>query len=150
MKHKIEVMTILAVVLVLSGFMQKTGEDFSGQVMQALNRENINSMAQEMMSKEVKETVINNKVQEVDLKINASGYFPDTIIAKKGIPLKINVHSDNDAGCATDIVFPDFNIEKIIPAGSSDLIEILLSQEGTFNFRCSMDMFRGKLIITNN
>ena len=135
MKRTIKAMLILAIVLVLAGCTQKTGENLSGQMM---SKE----------GKDVKETVMKNNVQEVDLKINASGYFPDTIIAKEGIPLKINIHSDNDAGCATDIVFPDFNIEKIIPAGSSDLIEIPPSQEGTFNFRCSMDMFRGKLIIT--
>ncbi len=148
MKQTTKVMVMLAIMLVLSGCTQKTGENLSGQVTQAHNKENISSIAQEMMNKEVKEAVIKNNVQEVDLKINSSGYFPDTIIAKKDILLRINVHSDNDAGCATDIVFPDFNIEKTIPAGSSDMIEILPSQEGTFTFRCSMDMFRGKLVIT--
>ncbi len=147
MKQTIKAMLILAVVLVLAGCTQKTEDNLLRQVTQAHNRENM-PMAQEMMSIEVKEAVINNNVQEVDLKINASGYFPDKKKKKKDIPLKINVHSDNDAGCATDIVFPDFNIEKIIPAGSSDMIEIPPSKEGTFNFRCSMDIFRGKLIIT--
>ncbi len=50
----------------------KTGDNLSGQVTQAHNRENISSMPQEMMSKEVKEAVIKNNVQEVDLKINVA------------------------------------------------------------------------------
>lgn len=145
MKKRTKVMIILAVMLVLSGYTQKTGENLSGQMTQSHNKENISSIIE---AGSTGEAVIKNNVQEVDLKINASGYFPDVIVAKKDIHLKINVHSDNDAGCATVIVFPDFNIEKTIPAGSSDMIEIPPSQEGTFYFRCSMNMFRGKLVIT--
>lgn len=95
----------------------------------------------------IREAVMKSDYQEIDLQISATGYSPDVIIAKKGIPLKINVHSTEDAGCATEILFPDFNIDTKVPAGSSDLIEIMPAEEGTFQFRCSMDMYRGKLII---
>lgn len=86
-------------------------------------------------------------VQEINLTISATGYTPNIIEAKKDIPLRLNVTAEADAGCAREIVFPDFNIDKIVPAGGSAIIEILPTQEGTFPFRCSMDMVRGQLIV---
>lgn len=98
--------------------------------------------------KEVKEVSIINDFQEVDITINVSGYSPNVIMAKKGIPLKINIHSEEDAGCSRTVVFPDFGIEKTVSAGRSGSVEILPDQEGTFKFRCPMDMVRGELIVT--
>lgn len=95
----------------------------------------------------VKEAVMKNNYQEIDLTINASGYSPNVIIAQRGTPLKINVHSEENAGCASKVVFPAINIEKTIPAGSTGLIEILPAHEGTFEFMCPMAMVRGELII---
>ncbi|PWB49695.1 MAG: hypothetical protein C3F06_14100 [Candidatus Methanoperedenaceae archaeon] len=104
-------------------------------------------MTKEKQESREQEAIMKGDYQEVDLKINASGYTPNVIIAKKRIPLKIKINSEEDAGCASEIVFEDFNIRKVVPAGSSGSIEILPAQEGTFNFRCPMDMVRGKLII---
>lgn len=96
---------------------------------------------------EQKEAVMNGSFQEVELKITAAKYSPDVIIAKRGIPLKIKVSADKNAGCGREIVFPDFNIDKIVQPGSVETIEINPDKEGTFKFRCSMDMLRGKLVI---
>lgn len=95
----------------------------------------------------VKEAVIKENSQEINLTINASGYSPNVIIAQKDTPLIINVHSEEDAGCASKVVFPEINIEKTIPAGSTGIIEILPAQEGTFEFMCPMAMVRGELIV---
>jgi len=142
--------------LLISGCMQKTGDNFSGETAQRHNPDLQESPIDTSMPMNTsmngtlitKETSIKNDYQEVDLQIKADGYSPDVIIAKKGIPLKINLTSDNDAGCAIDIVFPEFNINRTVPAGSSEVIEIMPEREGTYNYRCSMDMYRGKLIIT--
>ena len=136
--------------LLISGCTQKTGDNFSGEMTQRHNPDLKESPMNTSMNGTLitKETSIKNDYQEVDLQIKADGYSPDVIIAKKGIPLKINLTSDNDAGCAIDIVFPEFNINRTVPAGSSEVIEIMPEREGTYNYRCSMDMYRGKLIIT--
>lgn len=111
----------------------------------------VNHMHKDRMigkKKKVKEeAVLINSIQEINLTINASGYYPDVIIAGKGILLKLNIHSEENAGCASTIVFPDFGINKTVPAGKTDSIEINTSQEGTFGFRCSMDMAKGELVV---
>ncbi len=102
---------------------------------------------QEIAKKESKEASIKGDYQEIDLKITGLGYKPNIILAKKGIPLKINIYAETNAGCGGEILFPDFNIDELIPFGGSKLIIINPDKEGTFKFRCSMDMLRGNLII---
>lgn len=98
--------------------------------------------------KEVKqEAVVRDGYQEIDLRVTATNYSPNVIIAKKGIPLKIHATAAEDAGCGREIIFPDFNINKIIPTNETVTIEINPTQSGEFGFRCAMDMVKGKLII---
>lgn len=141
--------------LLISGCTQKTGDNFSGETVQRHNPDLQESPINTSMPMNTingtlitKEAVMKNDYQEIGLQIKADGYSPDVIIAKKGVPLKINMTSDNDAGCAIEIVFSEFNINRTVPAGSSEVIEIMPDREGTYNYRCSMDMYRGKLIIT--
>lgn len=142
---------LLAIMLVLlSGCTENATDRLSGQVTQPHSKEQKMEPGMDTMNSTVitKEAVMKGNYQEAGLQIKADGYSPDVIIAKRGVPLKINVTSDNDAGCATEIVFPDFNITRTVPAGKTDIIEILPAREGTFNFRCSMDMYRGKIVVT--
>ncbi len=93
------------------------------------------------------EAKISGNLQEVDLRISAYGYSPSTIVAKQGVPLKINLKADSNAGCARDIVFSDFGVRKLVARGGSETVQLDTSKAGEFVFRCSMDMFRGKLVI---
>lgn len=134
----------------LPGTDAKSDSMEKGEQVSGMNEmEGMDEMAEEMNQNEevVKEAVVNGEIQEVILTISATGYSPDVIIAKKGVPLKINVHADEDTGCAREILFPDFEIHEDIPPGTSNMIEILPDEEGTFGFRCAMDMYRGKLVI---
>jgi len=99
-------------------------------------------------SQEVREEAVQKDgYQEVDLTIANSAYSPNVIVAKKGVTLKINVNAEETAGCASEIVIPDFKIRKIVGPGSSAVIELMPNEAGTFRFHCSMDMARGKIIV---
>ena len=89
------------------------------------------------------------KVQEIDMRIKPISYDPNYIVVKKGIPVRINLKADSDAGCTRSIVFPDFGIQRLVPAGGSDTIEFTPTEAGTFQFRCSMNMARGTLVVEN-
>lgn len=90
---------------------------------------------------------VNGNVQEISLTISGGRYSPNLITVKKGIPLKITVTAAANAGCAREILFPDFGIDKVVPPGSTALIEFTPGNEGTFAFRCPMNMARGKLVV---
>ncbi len=99
-------------------------------------------------SQEVKEeAVMKDGYQEIALTIANSAYRPNVIVAKKGVLLKINVKAEESAGCASEIVFPDFKIRKIVGPGTSAVIELSPNEAGTFKFHCSMDMAKGKIIV---
>lgn len=93
--------------------------------------------------------VIAGNIQEVTLTARTGGYDPNTIIAKAGIPLKINFKAEQGAGCNRALVFPDFGVSKILQPGGSDTVQFTPANAGTYGFRCSMGMFRGKLIVEN-
>lgn len=112
-----------------------------------LEKSSLPPVLQDAINEEKVNAVMNGNYQEVDLRITGTRYFPNIIVAKKGILLKINARADKNAGCAQEIVFPDFNIDRIIPAGTSSLIELMPDKEGIFVFRCSMDMVHGKLLV---
>ena len=94
------------------------------------------------------EAIIENGVQRIAMKITNSQYAPNVIVAKKGVPLRIEITADESAGCARDIIFPDFGIRKIVPFDELVTVEFTPQDEGEFRFHCSMDMARGKLIVT--
>lgn len=149
--QRLLIVILAAALVVLSGCTEKTGDVPSGTKSQQNNIEkNMDPTGmptiEKQVSKEIKETVIMGDFQEVDLKVNASGYSPNVIIAQKNIPLRINVYME-DKSHASTIVFPDFGIEKKIFPGSLSLIQISPTQEGTFKIRCPMDMVRGELIV---
>lgn len=89
-----------------------------------------------------------NGVQTASILVSQSRYTPNVITVKKGVPLKLAITADDTAGCASDIVFPTLNIRRVVPAGQTIVLDILLDHEGEFPFHCSMDMARGKLIVT--
>lgn len=103
---------------------------------------------QQFVLEEKKEAILKNGFQEIDLQITGSKYSPNIILAKKGILLKIHARADKNAGCAREIVFPDFNVDEIVPAGGTKTIEIMPVNKGTFKFRCAMDMIRGKIEVS--
>ena len=94
------------------------------------------------------EAVQKDGFQEAELRITQSRYEPNIIVAKKGIPLRITITADKTAGCARDISFPDFRIQSVVPVDTPVALELMPDKEGEFPFRCSMDMARGKLIVT--
>ncbi len=94
------------------------------------------------------EAVQRDGYQEAEITITQSRYVPNVITVKKGIPLRLIITADETAGCARDISFPDFNVQSVVPAGTPVAVELKPEREGEFPFRCSMDMARGKLIVT--
>src|SRR5574341_1401850 len=99
---------------------------------------------QQATAEERKETTLQGDYQVVDMVITQSRYSPNVIVAKKGIPLKLNIRADDTAGCAREIVFPAFNIKRIV-SNEGITLDLMPNEAGTFKFHCSMDMARGKL-----
>jgi len=102
---------------------------------------------QELTKENTQQAALVGDHQEANITITASKYIPNTILAKKGIPLKLNYRADLNSGCAREVIFPDLKIDRIVPKGGVETIVIDTTNAGTFKFRCSMDMVRGKVVV---
>lgn len=74
------------------------------------------------------------------------GYEPSTIRVKAGRPVRLAFDRQETSGCSEEIVFPDFNVRKFLPAYQRTVVEITPPTAGTYEFTCGMSMLHGKLV----
>ena len=89
---------------------------------------------------------VQNGVQVIQLYVQGSNYYPNPIRVKKGIPVQLVGDISRIPGCAKSIVIPDFGIRKVLSA-SDNTIEFTPDKSGTFDFSCSMGMYRGTIVV---
>ena len=87
-----------------------------------------------------------NGFQEVTLTVQGGEYYPNPIRVKKGIPVKLVADLSSVRGCASSIVIPEFGVRKVVRQGDN-VIEFTPDKSGTFQFSCSMGMYRGKIVV---
>lgn len=85
-------------------------------------------------------------VQEVKITVKG-GYAPDTIVVKKGRPVRLEFYRDETSSCSDTVVFGDFGIARPLPAYQTTPVEFTPDKAGSFTFTCGMNMLRGKLIV---
>ena len=82
--------------------------------------------------------------QEITIVV-AGGYKPDTITAKKGMPLKLTFDRREANPCSDEVVLPEFGIRQALPPHARTPIEVTPQREGEFPFSCGMNMLHGKI-----
>ncbi|WP_324679229.1 cupredoxin domain-containing protein [Hymenobacter sp. GOD-10R] len=85
-------------------------------------------------------------VQEVAITVKG-GYSPDVIEVERGKPVQLSFYRAEENSCSEELLFPDFNIRRDLPAFKTTLVELLPQQVGTFDFTCGMGMLRGSLVV---
>ena len=75
------------------------------------------------------------------------GYSPDTLVVKRGRPVRIEFDRQETSGCSDTVVFSDFGISRPLPAFKTTAVEFTPDKAGQFSFTCGMNMLRGKLIV---
>ena len=85
-------------------------------------------------------------VQQVNITVKG-GYSPAVIEVERGKPVQLNFYRDEENGCSEELLMPDFNIRRDLPAFKTTLVELLPQQAGRFEFTCGMHMLRGSLVV---
>ena len=83
-------------------------------------------------------------VQEATI-IVRDRYVPPAVVARCGVPLRLNFRRDEDNPCSQRVIFPDFGIARSLPAWRTIAIDLLPNREGEFLFTCEMGMYQGTL-----
>lgn len=85
--------------------------------------------------------------QDVTVNVSGSGFSPDSLNVKKGQPVRIHFKRDSQPSCVEEVVFPELNIRRKLPASQTTTVELAPQKEGTLTFACGMDMMKGKLVV---
>ena len=84
-------------------------------------------------------------VQDVSVRVHG-GYEPATIRVKAGVPVRLHFDRQETSSCSEEIVFPDFNVRRYLPAFQETVVEATPPRAGTYEFTCGMSMLHGRLV----
>lgn len=80
--------------------------------------------------------------------IDVAGEFtPASLTLKAGQPARLHFRRGDKASCADEVVFPDLNIRRKLPANETVTIDVPAQQARTLNFACGMDMMKGTVVV---
>ncbi|HET9603565.1 MAG TPA: cupredoxin domain-containing protein [Gemmatimonadales bacterium] len=96
-------------------------------------------------SRRAAETTTREGRQEAVIVVRG-GYEPATIRVKSGTPVRLIFDRQETSSCSEEIVFPDFNIRRYLPAFERTTVDLPAPSPGEHPFMCGMSMLHGRLI----
>jgi sulfite exporter TauE/SafE len=79
--------------------------------------------------------------------VKNSGYSPEVVYAKSGVPVTLQLKTNNVRSCSRAFIIPALNVQTILEATGVAEIDIPAQEKGTrIPFSCSMGMFTGMII----
>lgn len=94
--------------------------------------------------------VAKGDVQVIKMAVTYSGYQPNTIKIKKGVPVRWEISGEGITGCtnAISLYLPNETIERDLKKNAITTIEFTPTEAGEIKFSCWMKMVWGKFIVT--
>ncbi len=75
------------------------------------------------------------------------GFTPSQVTLPVGSPGKIRFTRKSDKTCATEVVFPELGLRKVLPLDQAVEIEIPTSAARTLSFTCGMGMYKSQIVV---
>lgn len=93
------------------------------------------------------EAKVEEDVQVITTQLKPHEYDP--IVVKKGIPVKwiIQVEEKNLNGCNSEILIPEYSIDKKLKVGDN-IIEFIPDKSGVVGYSCWMGMIKSNITVT--
>jgi plastocyanin domain-containing protein len=82
----------------------------------------------------------------VNIKVTNEGYFPAYTRAQAGVPIQLQLTTEDTYSCALAFVIPSLRIEHMLPTSGVVTIDLPTQNPGTvLNYTCSMGMYTGQI-----
>lgn len=91
--------------------------------------------------------IVQAKDQIIELKSTANGFEPEKIEVSSEEPVILKVTRTTDDTCATDIQVKDKKVSQKLPLNETVTINLGKLKKGEIKFNCSMNMFKGALLV---
>lgn len=88
-------------------------------------------------------------IQVVRMAVGYAGYSPNQFSVRVGVPVKWIIDGSQGGGCAMAFQAPQLGIRQILSRGEN-VIEFTAPNPGTYQFSCSMGMYRGSITAVPN
>lgn len=85
-----------------------------------------------------------DRVQEIAMRVTPTGYQPNALTIRAGVPVRWRVDGTQAAGCTSVLTIPSLNVTKVLVRGEN-IIEFTAPTKGSLAFMCSMGMVRGTM-----
>jgi sulfite exporter TauE/SafE/copper chaperone CopZ len=132
-----------AIVIILGLFTLNRGLASFGIGWQGLSASSPKTQTQALKSEKSKD------VQVVNMELIYSGYSPNVLYVKKGIPVRWIINAKQMSGCTNEIIlYTDKVIRKKLVKGEN-IIKFTPEKTGEIKFSCWMKMVWGKFIVTD-
>lgn len=90
---------------------------------------------------------ITGDVQEATINVSSSGYSPQNIEIKAGVPAKINFKTEEGAECLRQVVSKELRINNILEAEKDNYIVLKDVKPGTYQYTCGMGLYGGTITV---
>ncbi len=85
--------------------------------------------------------------ESIDIVVKG-GYSPDVVSIPKNKTTKLNFIRRDPSNCLEEVVIGDFKIRRQLPLNQKVTIELTPQRAGEFKYSCGMNMYHGKIIVT--
>lgn len=89
--------------------------------------------------------------QVVKMNVSGGGYSPNKITIRANVPVKWEITSDSNPGCASTIISRSLFTGSVYVAPNTTVIkEFSAPTPGTYRFSCSMGMYTGTIVVVDS
>ena len=96
--------------------------------------------------KKARQAELVGQVQQVQILVKG-GYAPNLIRVRQSVPLRMVFDRQEGGECTSRVVFPDFALNRSLPAMAKTTVEFMPDKSGRFGFACGMNMVHGTLVV---
>lgn len=100
---------------------------------------------QEVMKTEA--DVTDQSAPLVKMTVTPTGYTPNVIRVKKGVPVQLEIENPLENSCLSTFMIPDFNINHVNLKKGTTNLSFTPDKTGEYTFSCGMQMYKGTIVV---
>lgn len=77
--------------------------------------------------------------------VAAGGFWPRSVIARAGVPLRVVFHRRDEEACMGRVAFSSPRVERRLAPGAATTIMLLAPPAGEVRFTCAMGRYHGRI-----